>query len=67
MLRCKPYAKIACIESLVDFVPSCQPGCRSRATLLQHIAGTTWLDDLADRRALFHWGTKLTARARMSN
>lgn len=52
-------------NDLEDFVPSRRPGARGFETLLQHTAGSTWLDDLAERRALFQWGAALTAQTRI--
>lgn len=52
-------------NDLEDFVPSRRPGARGFETLLQYTAGSTWLDDLAERRALFQWGAALTAQTRI--
>ena len=52
-------------NDLEDFVSSRRPGARGFETLLQHTAGSTWLDELADRRALFQWGAALTAQTRI--
>lgn len=48
-----------------DFVPSRRPGRCGFETLLRHTAGNTWHVDLADRRSLFQWGVRLTARIRI--
>lgn len=62
-----PLARIGLLREqrgndLEDFVPSRRPGSRGVETLLAHTAGSTWLEDLADRRALFHWAVVLKAR-----
>jgi hypothetical protein len=65
-----PLARIGLLREqrgtdLEDFVPSRRPGASGFETLLQHIAGNTRLDDLADRRALFQWVAALTAQTRV--
>ena len=62
-----PLARIGLLREqrgndLEGFVPSRRPGASGFETLLQHTAGNAWLDDLADRRALFQWGVALTAQ-----
>ena len=42
-----------------------RPGALGFATLLKHSAGSTWLDDLADRRTLFQRGVALVRQARL--
>lgn len=62
-----PLARIGLLREqrgndLDAFVPSQRGGRLGVETLLTHTAGSTWLDDLADRRALFHWAVGLKAR-----
>ena len=52
-------------KDLEDFVPSRRPGASGFETLLQYTSGNPWLDDLADRRALFQWAAALTAQTRI--
>jgi hypothetical protein len=61
-----PLARIGLLREqrgndLEDFVPSQRAGTRGVETLLAHTAGNTWLEELADRRALFHWAVGLKA------
>jgi hypothetical protein len=61
-----PLARIGLLREqrgndLEDFVPSQRAGTRGVETLLAHTAGGTWLDELGDRRALFHWAVGLKA------
>lgn len=61
-----PLARIGLLREqrgndLEGFVPSQRAGTRGVETLLTHTAGNTWLEELADRRALFHWAIGLKA------
>lgn len=62
-----PLARIGLLREqrgndLEDFVPSARAGTRGVETLLTHTAGSTWLEELADRRALFQWAVGLKAQ-----
>lgn len=70
LAEARPLARIGLLREqrgndLDAFAPSPRQGSRGFEALLQHLAGCTWLDDLADRRALFQWGVPLTARTRI--
>lgn len=52
-------------DDLSQFASSQRPGGRGFETLLQHIAGYTWLDDLSDRSTLFRWGVGLSTHTRI--
>lgn len=70
LAEARPIVRIGLLREqrgndLDAFAPSPRPGSRGFETLLQHMAGCTWLDELADRRALFQWGVPLTARTRI--
>lgn len=61
-----PLARIGLLREqrgndLEGFVPSQHAGTQGVETLLSHTAGNTWLRELADRRALFHWAIGLKA------
>jgi hypothetical protein len=62
-----PLARIGLLHEqrgndLEDFVPSARAGTRGVETLLTHTAGSTWLEELADRHALFQWAVGLKAK-----
>jgi len=66
VVKALPLARIGLLREqrgneLEDFVPSQRAGTRGVETLLTHTAGNTWLEELADRRALFHWAVGLKA------